>query len=39
MSVFGKSQRYLAVLQKVSDLEMRLESVKTEMERQSLANE
>ena len=39
MSVFGKSQRYLAVLQKVSDLEMRLESIRTEMERQSLAHQ
>lgn len=39
MSVFGKSQRYLAVLQKVSDIEMRLEAVKTEVDRQSLAHQ
>ncbi|MCZ6688729.1 MAG: hypothetical protein O7H41_03905 [Planctomycetota bacterium] len=39
MSVFGKSQRYLAVLQKVSDLEMRLETVKTDVDRQSLVHQ
>lgn len=39
MSVFGKSQRYLAVLQKVSDIEMRLEAVKTEVDRQNLAHQ
>lgn len=39
MSVFGKSQRYLAVLQKVSDIEMRLDAVKTEVDRQGLAHQ
>ena len=39
MSMFGKSQRYLSVLQKVSDLEMRLESVRTDVDRQNLASQ
>jgi len=37
--MFGKSQRYLAVLQKVSDLEVRLEAVKTDVDRNSLAHQ
>ena len=36
MSMFGKSQRYLSVLQKVSDLEMRLDGLRTAVDRQSL---